>query len=227
MLLRRILEEHKTEFELFRNAAGKTGFTKEIEKLLKEFSQYNITNHSMDVLIEQLQMNGASKPLLDKMRDVKIIITELEARIGTGFVDGEGFFETLLEKIPFSQAIGQAHIYYDGYTAFTGQEFEIFKRLLQYAKRSTVVLSLDNVGKDLLESSLFHRPATTHEKIMQAAAEINQTTQAHISVETPMHFADVHRFGNEDLAHVEKFFHAPRYQPKQASGHIKVIEGAS
>ena len=35
MLLRRILEEHKDEFELFRNAAGKTGFTKEIEKLLK------------------------------------------------------------------------------------------------------------------------------------------------------------------------------------------------
>ena len=227
MLLRRILEEHKDEFELFRNAAGKTGFTKEIEKLLKEFSQYNITNQSIDVLIDQLQINGASKPLLDKMRDLRIIIMELEARIGTGFVDGEGFFETLLEKIPFSQAIGQAHIYYDGYTAFTGQEFEIFKRLLQYAKRSTVVLSLENVGKDLLESSLFHRPAMTHEKIMQAALEINQTTHAHIAVETPLHFSEVHRFGNGDLAHIEKFFHAPRYQPKQADGHVKVIEGAN
>lgn len=227
MLLRRILEEHKEEFELFKNAAGKSGFTKEIEKLLKEFSQYNVTNQSISILIEQLQINGASKPLLDKMHDLKIILMELEARIGTGFVDGEGFFETLIEKIPFSQTIQHAHIYYDGYTAFTGQEYEIFKRLLQYAKRTTVVLSLENVQKDMLESSLFHRPATTHEKIMQAALEINQTTTTHISVEQPVHFTEVHRFANEDLVQLEKYFHAPRFIPKQAEGYVKVIEGAN
>ena len=38
MLLRRILEEHKEEFLLFKQAAGKRGFTQEVEQILKEFS---------------------------------------------------------------------------------------------------------------------------------------------------------------------------------------------
>ena len=227
MLLRRILEEHKEEFELFKNAAGKTGFTKEIEKLLKEFSQYNVTNQTMSVIIQELEFNGASKALLDKMHDVQIILMQLEARIGTGYVDGEGFFDTLVEKIPFSEAIQSAHIYYDGYTAFTGQEFEILKLLIQYAKRSTVVLPLENIQKDLVETSLFYRPALTHEKIMQAAREIHTTTNTELIIESPIHFSDVHRYENADLRHIEQYFHAGRYRTMTAGGDMKVFEGAN
>ena len=174
MMLRRILEEHKDEFALFKNAAGKPGFTKEIEKILKEFSQYNVSTQTVDFLIAQLQLQQASPTLLSKMEDLKIVLQQLEERLGTGFIDGDGFFETLMEKMPYSKSIQEAHVYLDGYMAFTGQEFELLKVLIRYAKRITIVLSVDNLQKDLAESSLFHRPAKTYEKILNAVQDMNQ-----------------------------------------------------
>lgn len=227
MMLRRILEEHKDEFELFKNAAGKSGFTKEIEKLLKEFSQYNINTVTIEVLMQELINNGASKTLLDKMHDLKIVLLELEDRLGTGFIDGEGFFETLMEKLPFSKSIQDAHIYLDGYMAFTGQEFEILKMLLKYAHRMTIVLPVDDMKKDLVESSLFYRPASTYEKIMQAALEINQSSDVNIELEETLHFTEVHRFSNNDLRHIEKNFQSPRFTAQKAEGNVKIIEGAN
>lgn len=227
MLLRRILEEHKDEFSLFKNAAGKSGFTKEIEKLLKEFSQYNVNTATIDVLINELKQQNASPTLIEKMNDLKIVLLELEDQLGTGFIDGEGFFPALMEKLPDSEMIAQAHIYLDGYMAFTGQEFELLKILLKYANRMTIVLSLDDKVKDLAESSLFHRPATTHQKIMQAALEINQGTDAYIEMEPAIHLLDGHRFENDDLKQIEKNFQAPRYVAQEAQGYVKIIEGAN
>lgn len=227
MMLRRILEEHKDEFTLFKNAAGKPGFTKEIEKLLKEFSQYNVSTQTVDVLIAQLQMQNASQTLLSKMNDLKIVLTQLEARLGTGFIDGDGFFETLMEKLPQSKSIQDAHVYLDGYMAFTGQEFELLKVLIRHAKRTTIVLSIDNLQKDLSESSLFHRPAMTYEKIMNAVMEMNQLSNVYIELEPTVHLTDVHRYENDDLRQIERHFQSPRFEPKKAKGNVKVIEGAN
>ena len=146
MLLRRILEEHKDEFELFRQAAGKRGFTQEVETLLREFSQYEITSESIVPIIEQLEQAKASNTLIAKMKDFQIILRELEQPIGDGYVDGEGFYPILVEQLKNSSQIKEAHIYIDGFVMFTKREFAIVQQLLSLAKRVTVVLPFDDVN---------------------------------------------------------------------------------
>lgn len=227
MMLRRILEERKEDFKLFRHAAGKSGFTKEIEQLLKEFSQYQVNTQAISMLIDTFKQQQKSQTLISKMEDIQVILAELEARLGTGYIDGDGFFDTLKEKIPQSESIRNAHIYLDGYMAFTGQEFELLKLIILYAKRVTITLSLEDPKKDLQESSLFHRPATVYEKIMKVMGEYNSLSNVSIELEKPLHFTEVKRFENEDLLHVERFFHAPRFTPKRGEGNVKIIEGAN
>ena len=70
MLIRQLLLTHKEEFSLFRQAAGKRGFTEEIEQLLQEFSRYAITSEVMHTLYASLTASGAPHTLLSKVKEI-------------------------------------------------------------------------------------------------------------------------------------------------------------
>ena len=221
MLLRRILEEHKEEFELFRQAAGKRGFTQEVETLLREFSQYEITSESIVPIIEQLEQAKASNTLIAKMKDFQIILRELEQQIGDGYVDGEGFYPILVEQLKNSSQIKEAHIYIDGFVMFTKREFAIVQQLLSLAKRVTIILPFDDVNAATQPEALFHRAAFSYDKLIQEAMQLG------VEIEPRVHLEGTFRFNNDDLQHIEKQFHAPIPLQKRANGYVQIIEGAN
>ncbi|WP_332650324.1 helicase-exonuclease AddAB subunit AddB [Lysinibacillus sp. 54212] len=221
MLIRRILEENKERFALFRQAAGKRGFTQEVEVLLREFSQYDITSESITGLIEQLEQSNASSTLISKMKDFQIILRELEAKLGDSYVDGEGFYPILVERLKNSEKIKEAHIYIDGFVMFTKREFAIVQQLLALAKRVTVVLPFDEVSAAAEPEALFHRAAFSYDKL------INEAFENGIEVEPRTHLEQQFRFTNEDLKHVERNFHAPIFTSQKGNGFVQLIEGAN
>lgn len=221
MLIRRILEEHKEQFTLFRQAAGKRGFTQEVEMLLREFSQFDITSDSIVSLIESLELAKASNTLIAKMKDFQIILRELEDKIGDSYVDGEGFYPILVEQLKNSQKIREAHIYIDGFVMFTKREFSIVQQLLALAKQVTVVLPFDEVNAAAEPEALFHRAAFSYDKL------INEAFENGIEVEPRIHLDHQFRFTNNDLKHVERNFHAPIFTSQQADGNVQIIEGAN
>lgn len=221
MLIRRILEENKEKFALFRQAAGKRGFTQEVEMLLREFSQYDITSESINGLIEQLEQANATNTLIAKMKDFKIILRELEDRIGDQYVDGEGFYPILAEQLKNSEKMKEAHIYFDGFVMFTKREFSIVQQLLSCAKEVTVVLPFDDVNAAAEPEALFHRAAFSYDKLLNEALENG------IEVEPRIHLENQYRFTNEDLKHIERSFHAPVYTQQRAEGYVEIIEGAN
>ena len=221
MLLRRILEEHKEEFKLFRQAAGKRGFTQEVETLLREFSQYDITSESIGPLIEELEQANASHTLIAKMKDFEIILRELEERIGDGYVDAEKFYPLLVEQLKNSSRIRDAHIYIDGFDMFTKREFAIVQQLLALAKRVTIVLPFESPLDVQDKDALFYRSAMTYDQLLSEAMQLG------IDVEPRVHLEEGHRFENEDLKHVERNFHAPVPLVKRSQGFVQVVEGAN
>ena len=225
MLLRRILEEHKEEFLLFKQAAGKRGFTQEVEQILKEFSQYNINVQTIDVLMDTLKQNGASEVLLHKMHDLRIILQQLEERIGTEFIDGDGYFPLLIERIPQMENLRDTHVYLDGFVSFNGQEYAILKELLIYAKRVTLVLPMDDPTGDLLEGSVFYRAAMTYNKIKHELQKLRFERGIDIEEEPRIHLEMNYRSVYRDLLHVEKSFDAPILSPVESDGHVQIIEG--
>ncbi len=227
MLIRRILEEHKEEFLLFRQAAGKRGFTKEVEQILKEFSQYNINVETIEPLIDTLKETGASKILLHKMHDLQIILKQLNERIGLDYVDGDGYFPLLIERIPKMESLRETHVYLDGFVSFTEQEFAILKQLLLYTKRVTVVLPFEDAQRDKLEGAVFYRAAMSYEKLQHELKKIQVENNITIEEEQRIHLDMNYRSKHPDLYHIEQNFHAPYFAPIYAQHHIQVIEAAN
>lgn len=225
MLLRRILEEHKDEFKLFKQAAGKRGFTKEVEQVLKEFSQYNINLETIMPLVEALKQNGASEVLLHKMHDLQILLTQLDARIGTDYVDGDGYFPLLLERMPQMESLRETHVYLDGFVSFNGQEFSILKELLIYAKRVTLVLPMEDPSVDKFEGAVFYRAATSYEKLQHELQKLRFERGIDIEEEPRVHLETNYRSKYPSLMHVEQGFDAPFVKPVEADGHVQILEG--
>ena len=107
---------------------------------------------TIEPLIESLKgKTDASEVLLAKMHDLHIILKQLQERIGTDYIDGDGYFPMLIERIPQMESLRDTHVYLDGFVSFNGQEFAILKELLIYAKRVTIVLPMEDPQADILE----------------------------------------------------------------------------
>ncbi|TSI04254.1 helicase-exonuclease AddAB subunit AddB [Lysinibacillus sp. BW-2-10] len=221
MLIRRLLAENKDEFTLFRQAADKRGFTEEVEQLIKEFSQYNIDSAALSEVIGKLEHSSAPNTLIAKTKDLQIILSKIEEKLGDSYVDSDGFYPILIQQLKNSEKLKEAHIYIDGFTAFTVREFEIVKQLLSFAKRVTIVLPFENEQDKDDDQAVFYRPAVMYDKLKQEAEKFK------VEMEQRLHLETCYRYNNQDLYHIEQQFHEPVPTQQQANGFVEIIEGAN
>ncbi|AQQ53931.1 helicase-exonuclease AddAB subunit AddB [Planococcus lenghuensis] len=221
MLIRSLLEEHKEDFQLFRRAAGKRGFTDQIEELLKEFARYCVDCGELKELRNALASAGAPRTLLDKAGDLELILTEIESRLGTTYVDSEGHLRMLAEKVRYSELIKTADIYIDGFVTFTAQEYEIIRELMKYAKSVTIALPMDELTGTIEEQSLFYQPVRTARRLTELAA------QDGIESEPPVHMTEPRRFNNRDTAHLERCFDMQPVVQTESEGYVRVTEASN
>ena len=106
---------------MFRQAASKRGFTEQIGDLLKEFSRYCLDHQTMSNLHDALASTGAPRTLLDKAEDLSLLLTKIEEKLGTTYVDSEGHLALLASQIHHSDLLKGADIYIDGFENFTTQ----------------------------------------------------------------------------------------------------------
>ncbi|HEX5563713.1 MAG TPA: helicase-exonuclease AddAB subunit AddB, partial [Sporosarcina sp.] len=220
MLVRSVLEEHKDEFKLFRQAASKRGFTDQIEDLLKEFSRYCLDCYTMTDLHGVVAEAGAPRPLLDKADDLNLLMTKIEERLGTQYVDSEGHLALLASQIKHSELIKQADVYIDGFVTFTTREIEIVAELMKHANRVTIALPMEDDLAGYADHHLFFNPVRT-------ALHLRDLARAEsVDIEEGVHFVEPKRFMNEDLIHLEKEFDTYPTSEKAADGAVKVVEAA-
>lgn len=221
MMIRQILDEHKSELVLFRQAAGKTGFTQEVEMLLREFNQYDITSETLPPMIAELEQSGATNTLVAKLKDFLVIVKALEERLGDSYVDGESFYPIVVEQLGNVADIRESHIYIDGFVRFSKREFDIVIEMMKLAKRVTIVLPFEDASAAMSPDELFHQGALTYDKLMQAAFDLG------VEVEQRVAMKEQYRFKCSDLAHIEQNFEKITPQRQFLEGSFRVIEGAN
>ncbi|TQE91387.1 helicase-exonuclease AddAB subunit AddB [Ureibacillus terrenus] len=221
MLLRRLLEENRDRFVLFRQAADKLGFTEEIEKIIREFTQFNIDSSALEDAVAAFELNDAPQTLIAKTKDLQIIMRELEEILGDRYVEGDGLYPFLIQQLQHSEKLKDTHVYIDGFTFFTVREFEIVKRLLSLTKRVTVVTPFEDEHDKDDEQAVFHRAAVMYDKLRQEATNLG------IEIEPRIHMETTRRFRNGDLQHIEREFHKPVPKRMKAEGYVQIIEGAN
>ncbi|CAM3100531.1 helicase-exonuclease AddAB subunit AddB [Filibacter tadaridae] len=220
MLVRSVLEENQDEFKLFRQAANKRGFTEQIGDLLKEFSRYCLDCVTMDDLHDELAAKGAPRTLLDKASDLSLLLTKIEERLGTTYVDSEGHLALLASQIKHSELLQGASIYIDGFENFTTRETEIVLELMKHTDRVTVVLPMEGALTGFRDHELFFNPVRTSLKLRELARSES------VDVEEDIYMSQALRFQNADLTHFEaEFDHYPAPE-KAAEGGIVLIEAA-
>ena len=169
MLVRSVLEENRDEFKLFRQAASKRGFTEQVGDLLKEFSRYSLDHTTMSDLHGALEKLNAPRTLLDKADDLSLLLTKIEERLGTTYVDSEGHLTLLASQLKHSDLLKGADIYLDGFENFTTREYEIITELMKYANRVTVVLPMEGALSGFGDHELFFNPVRTSMQLRQIA----------------------------------------------------------
>ncbi|MFJ7668100.1 helicase-exonuclease AddAB subunit AddB [Lysinibacillus sp. NPDC097195] len=221
MLIRKLLEEQKKDFSLFRQAAGKRGFTEEIESLLREFSRYSVNSAVLGEVTASLKAIDAPHTLQAKTNDLHVVLQALEERLGTTYVDSEGYYPILTEQLKFSETMKQATIYIDGFTAFTVRELELVQELLKVSKQVTVVLPFDHLDEANDEQALFNEAATTNQRLYDIARDNG------IDIDAPLHFVKTHRFQSEDIRHIEASFEQLVPQTEKSTGNVHVFEASN
>lgn len=217
MLVRSVLEENRDEFKLFRQAASKQGFTEQIGDLMKEFSRYCLDFETMKTLHDDLVSMQAPRTLLDKTSDLSLLLTKIEEKLGTTYVDSEGYLTLLAAQIKYAGFLKGADVYIDGFENFTTREYEIITELMKYSKRVTVVLPMES---DLLggDHELFFNSVRTSLRLREIAK------MEAVEIEEPVYLSGQLRYENEDLKHLESTFDEYPAKAKASAGNVSFIE---
>ncbi|AYC28994.1 helicase-exonuclease AddAB subunit AddB [Paenisporosarcina cavernae] len=219
MLLRKILEENRESLSLFRLAATKRGFTEQLEELLREMQRYCVETDVFLAMKDDVEKLDAPESLKQKLRDVALIMTEVEDRLGTTHVDSQGYVRLLQQSMHLSDELRDAEVYVDGFVSMTTRERELLGELMKCAKRVTIALPMEDVQADMSdEQSIFHTAAVTAEKLRALARENG------IAIEETISLQGTTRFHSEDILHLERELHRYPAEERQATGDVSIIE---
>jgi ATP-dependent helicase/nuclease subunit B len=228
MLLRKVIEEHKSEFQVFGRSAEQFGFIEQMESMITEFKRYCVKPELLQEEIVRIGEDKAisehEKMLAKKLTDILVVYRQLEHSLEGKYLDGEDYLQLLAEKIPHSSYIQQADIYIDGFHSFTPQELEVLKMLMKHAKSVTIALTLDKPYDEEApyDLHLFRATGTTYQKIRQTALDEG------CDLEEPIVLRDTHRFQDaESLRHLEQYFDVRPTVAYQNKGQVSILQAVN
>ncbi|WAA13034.1 helicase-exonuclease AddAB subunit AddB [Fervidibacillus halotolerans] len=220
MLIRRIINEKKGDFRIFKRTSDQLGFIDQMEKTISELKRYCITENELSEHSNRLELGTELK---DKLHDMEIIYRHFERAIQDKYVGNEDYLTLLAENIGKSSSLKHATIYIDGFHSFTPQEFAVIEQLMKVAKRVTVALTVDAPYRrsvpDHLE--LFRMTGSTYASLFEIA-ELNE-----IPIEKDIVLKEVKRFSSPSLQHLEQFFNRLPTPSFNGKGDISIVSGAN
>ncbi|RDW19923.1 helicase-exonuclease AddAB subunit AddB [Oceanobacillus chungangensis] len=175
MMLRKIIEEKQGEWLTFQKAMEKQGFLKQLETMITEFKRYQVTPEIIHMQIEQMKQfvhkEAGEEALTRKLEDLVYIYEKLVYALQDNYIDSEDQLQLLANRIPETQLLDGAEIYFDGFHRFTPQELIVVEALMKKCKSVKITLTLDIPQEDVTELDLFYQTTQTYETLQQIAAE--------------------------------------------------------
>lgn len=206
MMLRKIIEEKRGEWNTFQKAIEKQGFLENLERMITEFKRYQVTPEVLEDQIAHLEqfvhIDPAEETLKAKLQDLLYIYSRLVENLAPYYIDSEDQLQLLAEKIPTSQILEDAEVYLDGFHQFTPIELAVVEALLKKCKNVTVVLTLDDPYDIPDELDLFYQTKETFHQL-KGLAEANDIP----FIEHLEFSPEEGRFKNRPyFVHLEKYF---------------------
>ena len=219
MIIYKSIDKISKELKVYSKSATQSGFVGSITDMISELKQYNV---SPDML-ENIAGDIENETLRYKLMDIAKIYGEFENNLHENYVDSQDLLTSLSEKLQKCDYFKDAYIYIDEFTGFTPNQYSIIKELLKQAKEVYISLTIDSLTQfTYSKNDAFSRTKYTYEKLYKMASEEGVKIHPNINLNTEK----VKRFnGNEELQHLEAFYHAYPYRKyEKETKHIKIKE---
>ncbi|MFZ3578657.1 helicase-exonuclease AddAB subunit AddB [Virgibacillus sp. DJP39] len=176
MMLRKIIEEKDSDWNIFQKALEKQGFLEQLEKMITEFKRYQVTPEVLQMQIDHLNQfvhkEQGEEALTKKLQDLSYIYEELTFALQGKYVDSEDQLQLLAEKVKEASVLENAEIYLDGFHRFTPKELQVLEELMKKCANVTIALNADLVeDRQLSELDLFYQTTETYHVISELANE--------------------------------------------------------
>ncbi|WP_182200069.1 helicase-exonuclease AddAB subunit AddB [Paraliobacillus salinarum] len=213
MMLRKIIEERASDWQMFQKSIEKHGFIEQIESIITEFKRYRITPELLAMQIEEMDqfkhLTPNEKGLKQKLEDLYYLYERLVSVLDGKYIDQEDQLNLLIDKMSQVTFLKNATIYIDGFHRFTPQEQEVIGMLMKQAKHTTITLTLNQIPQEPTESfDIFSQTKETYQTLNELADELGLESKTEVLVEEKDRLAPA-------FIHLEKFFDtrpAPSYQ---------------
>ncbi|MDF2820659.1 MAG: addB [Clostridiales bacterium] len=222
LILRKLLQTNKDKLHLIGRNVNKPGVIDEIKSIISELYQYGIEQKD---LIEVANRHK-NRQLGLKLEDISIIYKAFQDYMKEDkIIVAEEVLTLLSNAIEQSNIIRNTTICLDGFTGFTPVQYRLIEKLMDYAKKIIIPITLDEREVDRPikdEHELFNLSKKTILKLKEIAASkgIDKVEQIVLGNGTTKRHE-----GNEELLHIEKNLF--RFPYKTYTGEVNNITIAS
>lgn len=178
LVLRKIAQEHQAELKVLSGNLKKMGYINEIKSLISELTQYAVTEEQL----EKFLADSREKPrLYYKLCDVQILYRAFHAYLQDRYITAEELLEVLCAVAERSSLIRDSVIVLDGFTGFTPIQNQLMQKLMQYAKKVVVTVTMDEREDPFRlggEHQLFYLSKKTVATLKRLAEEVQAEIEA-------------------------------------------------
>lgn len=208
MLIRKILNLHKSELKFFKNTNITPGFIDKLCDLIKEFHQYSI---SPDTLLEA---SGKSQPEDIKLSDIALIYASYLSYIENNYISMDETLDILAVNIDQLDFVSGAYIWIDNFSGFTPQEYKVISALLKKAEKTSLSLTVKT-------EDLYYKNLKNNDTFFEIKRAVNRLTdicsKEGIKILPPILMKNCIRLNNApDLHFLEKNYF--NYRPVRFTG---------
>ena len=192
MIIYSILNKYKKELKFL----GKSDENIELSmNTIKEFKKHGITIENL----KEETKNTEDNYLKSKLSDMTLIYEKFEEQIQNKYIEDTDLLNILSQNLQQTNIIKDSIIYLDEFAGFTGQEYEVIKKLIEQAKQVNITMCIDNPDTDTNpDTDIFYSNKQTLKKVLNLVKENG------FNLEKPVFLNNTYRFKTEELEHLSE-----------------------
>ncbi len=140
LVIRRLAGEKKKELGVLGDKLERMGYVGEMKSILSEMVQYNV---GKEELLQGIQAMKDQKLLCGKLQDILVLYEAFQEYKAEEYVTAEELLEVLCQVSEHSSIIRSSVFALDEFTGFTPIQYRFLEKLLKYARKVFVTVTMD------------------------------------------------------------------------------------
>ena len=201
LILRKIAGDYESELSVLRGNMKKLVYISEVKSVISEFTQYEIGEDELDLVMEHL---GEDSRLYYKLKDIRVLYKGFREYLEQKYITKEELLDVLSREVAKSALLKNSTVVLDGFTGFTPVQNRLLYELLKHCRKVMVTVTMDERENPYIYNHPYQLFALS-KQMVTSLAELAKNTRTEIEEPIELYGHPVYRFQkNPALAHLER-----------------------